>query len=119
MGSAQGLVSVLSVPGLAFGAEARLHVGPVSALAFAPDGTLYSGGWDGHVRASDTPEQSFMPDAARTHFERRSGFAVVQGSFDGGPPVVLALDSRSPVVVLNGRSPFKDVAEDETRVSVY
>ncbi|RKH33381.1 aspartyl protease family protein [Corallococcus sicarius] len=100
VGSAQGLVSVLSVPGLAFGAESRLHVGPVSALAFGPDGTLYSGGWDGHVRVSDTPEQSFKPDVARTHFERRSGFAVVQGSVDGGPPVVLALDSRSPVVVL-------------------
>ncbi|RKH48718.1 aspartyl protease family protein [Corallococcus llansteffanensis] len=100
VGSAQGLVSVLSAPGLAFGAEARLHAGPVSALSFGPDGTLYSGGWDGHVRASDTPEQSFTPDVARTHFERRSGFAVVQGSVDGGPPVVLALDSRSPVVVL-------------------
>ncbi|RYZ34997.1 MAG: hypothetical protein EOO71_37130 [Myxococcaceae bacterium] len=100
VGSAQGLVTVLSAPGLAFGAESRLHVGPVSALAFAQDGTLYSGGWDGHVRASDTPEQSLRPDVARTHFERRGGFAAVQGSIDGGPPVVLALDSRSPVVVL-------------------
>ncbi|WP_457092945.1 L,D-transpeptidase [Microvirga sp. P5_D2] len=36
---------------------------------------------------------------------------------------IIDLHSRvpvgSPVVVLNGRSPFKDVAEDETRVSVY
>ncbi|MCY1030606.1 aspartyl protease family protein [Corallococcus sp. BB11-1] len=100
VGSAQGLVTVLSAPGLTFGAESRLHTGPVSALTFAPDGTLYSGGWDGHVRASETPEQSLRPDVARTHFERRSGFAVVQGSVDGGPPVVLALDSRSPAVVL-------------------
>ncbi|RKH13699.1 hypothetical protein D7X74_21380 [Corallococcus sp. CA047B] len=100
VGSAQGLVTLLSVPGLAFGAESRLHVGPVSALAFAPDGTLYSGGWDGHVRASDTPEQSLRPDVARTHFERRGGFAAVQGSLNGGPPVVLALDSRLPGVVL-------------------
>ncbi|TSC27756.1 WD40 repeat domain-containing protein [Corallococcus sp. Z5C101001] len=100
VGSAQGLVSVLSVPDLAFSAEARLHSGPVSALAFAEDGTLYSGGWDGHVRASDLPVQSLRPDAARTHFERRGGFAALQGRVDGGPPVVLALDSRSPVVVL-------------------
>ncbi|RKG75153.1 aspartyl protease family protein [Corallococcus terminator] len=100
VGSAQGLVTVLSVPGLAFGAESRLHTGPVSALAFAADGTLYSGGWDGHVRTSDTPEQSLRPDVARTHFERRGGFAAVQGSVNGGAPVVLALDSRSPVVVL-------------------
>jgi WD40 repeat protein len=101
VGSAQGLVSVLSAPGLSFGAETRLHVGPVSALAFAADGTLYSGGWDGHVRASATPAQVLRPDTARTHFERRGGFAAVQGRFDSGPPVVLALDSRSPVVVLN------------------
>ncbi|NRD61112.1 aspartyl protease family protein [Corallococcus exiguus] len=100
VGSAQGLVSLLSVPELSFGAEARLHVGPVSALAFAADGTLYSGGWDGHVRASDTPEQVLKPDVARTHFERRGGFAAVQGRVDSGPPVVLALDSRTPVVVL-------------------
>ncbi|MBN9688566.1 MULTISPECIES: WD40 repeat domain-containing protein [unclassified Corallococcus] len=100
VGSAQGLVSLLSVPELSFGAEARLHAGPVSALAFAADGTLYSGGWDGHVRASDTPEQTLKPDVARTHFERRGGFAAVQGRVDSGPPVVLALDSRTPVVVL-------------------
>ncbi|RKG60974.1 hypothetical protein D7X30_08735 [Corallococcus sp. AB011P] len=100
VGSAQGLVSLLSVPELSFGAEARLHVGPVSALAFAADGTLYSGGWDKHVRASDTPEQTLKPDVARTHFERRGGFAAVQGRVDSGPPVVLALDSRTPVVVL-------------------
>ncbi|RKG87528.1 hypothetical protein D7W82_13160 [Corallococcus sp. CA049B] len=100
VGSAQGLVSLLSVPELSFGAEARLHLGPVSALAFAADGTLYSGGWDKHVRASDTPEQALKPDVARTHFERRGGFAAVQGRVDSGPPVVLALDSRTPVVVL-------------------
>jgi WD40 repeat protein len=100
VGSTQGLVSLVSVPELVFAAEARLHSGPVSALAFAADGTLYSGGWDGHVRASDTPEQTARPDAARTHFERRGGFAAVQGRVDSGPPVVLALDSRTPVVVL-------------------
>ncbi|RKI58889.1 hypothetical protein D7X55_26555 [Corallococcus sp. AB049A] len=100
VGSAAGLVSLLSVPQLGFGAEARLHSGPVSALAFAADGTLYSGGWDGHVRASDTPEQALKPDVARTHFERRGGFAAVQGRVDSGPPVVLALDSRTPAVVL-------------------
>ncbi|MGE6756927.1 WD40 repeat domain-containing protein [Corallococcus interemptor] len=100
VGSAAGLVSLLSVPQLGFGAESRLHSGPVSALAFAADGTLYSGGWDGHVRASDTPEQALKPDVARTHFERRGGFAAVQGRVDSGPPVVLALDSRTPAVVL-------------------
>ncbi|NOK13347.1 aspartyl protease family protein [Corallococcus exercitus] len=100
VGSTQGLVSLVSVPALEFAAEARLHTGPVSALAFTADGTLYSGGWDGHVRASDTPEQTARPDVARTHFERRGGFAAVQGRVDGGPPMVLALDSRTPVVVL-------------------
>ncbi|WP_223641831.1 WD40 repeat domain-containing protein [Corallococcus sp. EGB] len=100
VGSAAGLVSLLSVTDLAFGAEARLHTGPVSALAFAADGTLYSGGWDGHVRASDTPEQTQTPGVARTHFERRGGATAVQGRVDSGPPVVLVLDSRTPVVVL-------------------
>ena len=30
----------------------------MSALAFAPDGTLYSGGWDKHVRVWDTREEA-------------------------------------------------------------
>ncbi|MFP2934062.1 WD40 repeat domain-containing protein, partial [Pyxidicoccus sp. 3LG] len=49
-GSLKGLMTVLSVPGLEYASEERGHSGPVSALAFAPDGTLYSGGWDKHVR---------------------------------------------------------------------
>ncbi|MBJ6760116.1 aspartyl protease family protein [Myxococcaceae bacterium JPH2] len=100
MGSAQGLVSVVSVPELTFAAELRAHAGPVSALAFALDGTLYTGGWDKHVRAFRSSEQRVRADHARTRFVRQGGFAVVQGSIQGKAPVALALDARAPAVLL-------------------
>lgn len=51
VGSARGRVAVYSVPELAPVHEVSAHgTAPVSALAFAPDGTLYTGGWDKRVR---------------------------------------------------------------------
>ncbi|MFP2913685.1 WD40 repeat domain-containing protein, partial [Pyxidicoccus sp. 3LFB2] len=60
-GSLKGLMTVLSVPALEYATEERGHQGPVSALAFAPDGTLYSGGWDKHLRAWRTGVEALRP----------------------------------------------------------
>ncbi|MDY7225818.1 WD40 repeat domain-containing protein [Hyalangium rubrum] len=102
VGSARGLVSVFTVPQLSFVFEVRAHNNaPVSALTFAADGTLYTGGWDKHVRVWNTREEALRPDQARVHFERRSGFVVLRGAVNGKAQVSFALDARAPAVILN------------------
>lgn len=103
-GSYKGLLTVLSVPGLEDASEERGHAGPVSAVAFAPDGTLYSGGWDKHVRAWRTGVEALRPGQARVRFERRGGAVVLGGRVNGRAPVSLALDARAPAVVLTSEA---------------
>lgn len=100
-GSTRGLVSIFTVPQLSFVFEARAHAGQVSALAFAADGTLYSGGWDNHVRVWNTREESMRADQARVIFERRGGFSVVRGAVNGKAQASFALDTRAPAIILN------------------
>ncbi|MFY0563647.1 WD40 repeat domain-containing protein [Archangium lansingense] len=99
-GSAQGLLTVLRVGDLGFSSESRPHTDRVSALAFASDGTLYSGSWDKRIRVFDAREEALRREQARVRFERRGGFAVVGGTLNGKSPVAFALDSRAPAVVL-------------------
>jgi WD40 repeat protein len=101
VGSARGLVTVLRVADLGFSFEVRPHQDRVSALAFAADGTLYSGGWDKHIRVFDTREEALRGDQARLRFERRAGHAVVGGTVNGKSPVAFALDARTPAIVLS------------------
>ena len=100
VGSARGLVTTVRVEDLSFSSEARPHTDRVAALAFAQDGTLYSGGWDKRVRVFDTREEALRGDQSRVHFERVGGFAVVSGVVNGKAPVTFALDARSPAIVL-------------------
>jgi WD40 repeat protein len=122
VGSTQGLVTALSVPGLAFGSEVRAHgTEPVSALAFAADGTLYSGGWDRHVRVWSTREEALRGGEARVRFERRGGSAVVRGTVNDRLPLAFALDARVPAILLRTQAATEagiDVAflEDTTTV---
>jgi WD40 repeat protein len=102
VGSARGLVSVFTVPQLRFVFEVRAHNNaPVSALTFAADGTLYSGGWDRYVRAWSSREEALRLDQARVRFERRSGFVVLRGAVNGKAQVTFALDARAPALILN------------------
>ncbi|QSQ20561.1 aspartyl protease family protein [Pyxidicoccus parkwayensis] len=100
VGSLKGLLTVLSAPGLEYASEERGHSALVSAVAFAPDGTLYSGSWDKHVRAWHTGLETVRPGVARVHFERRDGSAVLNGTVGGKAPVSLVLDARVPAIVL-------------------
>ncbi|WP_224248594.1 WD40 repeat domain-containing protein [Hyalangium gracile] len=99
-GSARGLVSIFTLPQLSFIFESRAHMGQVSALAFARDGTLYSGGWDKHVRVWATREEALRTDQARVLFERRGGFTVVRGAVNGKAQVTFAVDTRAPAIIL-------------------
>jgi WD40 repeat protein len=102
VGSARGLVSVFTVPQLSFVFEVRAHNNaPVSALTFAADGTLYSGGWDKHVRAWNSREEALRTDQARVRFERRGGFVVLRGAVNGKAQVTFAVDARAPALMLN------------------
>lgn len=49
-GAASGRLHAASLPGLARAGEVAAHAGEVRGLAFAPDGRLFSGGWDKVVR---------------------------------------------------------------------
>ncbi|WP_434386441.1 WD40 repeat domain-containing protein [Melittangium boletus] len=100
VGGAAGLVTVLRVEDLGFDSESRPHRERVSALAFAPDGTLYSGGWDRHVRVFEPREETARPTEARVRFARVSGQAVVTGLLNGRAPLTFALDARSPAIVI-------------------
>ncbi|ATB45183.1 WD40 repeat domain-containing protein [Corallococcus macrosporus] len=103
-GSYKGLMTVLSAPALAYASEERGHHGPVSALAFAPDGTLYSGGWDKHVRAWRTAVEGLRPGQARMRFERRAGSVVLGGTVNDKAPLSFALDARAPALVLTSEA---------------
>jgi WD40 repeat protein len=111
VGSARGLVTVLRAADLGFSFEARPHADRVSALAFAPDGTLYSGGWDRRIHVFDSREEAPRHDGARVRFERRSGHAVVAGTVNGNAPVAFALDARLPAIVL-GTGAARDAGID-------
>ncbi len=100
VGSAQGLLTALRVSDLGFSFEARPHADRVSALAFAQDGTLYSGGWDKRIRVFDSREEALRREQTRLRFERRGGFAVVGGTVNGKAQVTFALDARTPAIVL-------------------
>ncbi len=100
VGSARGLLTALRVSDLGFSSEARPHTDKVSALAFGPDGTLYSGSWDKRLRVFDSREEASRHGQTRLRFERRGGFAVVGGTVNGKSPVSFALDARAPAIVL-------------------
>ncbi len=104
VGSYKGLVTVLSAPALEYASEERGHVGTVSALAFAPDGTLYSGGWDKHVRAWRTAVEALRPGQARMRFERRAGSVVLGGTVNDKAPLSFALDARAPALVVTSEA---------------
>ncbi len=104
VGSAQGLITVLRAADLGFSSEVRPHADRVSALAFAPDGTLYSGSWDKRIRVFDSREEVLKREQTRLRFERRGGHAVVAGVVNGKSPVTFALDARTPAIVLGSQA---------------
>ncbi len=101
VGSARGRLTVLRAKDLGFVFEVRPHTDRVSALAFAPDGTLYSGGWDKRVRVWDTREEPLRQDQARVPFARREGQTLVLGTVNDRVPLAFVLDARVPAIALN------------------
>lgn len=100
VGSARGLVTVLGWPGLGFLAEARAHADEVRGLAFAPDGTLFSGGWDKQVAAWTMTAEAAPATQTRVHIEAKAGLQLVRGVFDARAAASCTVDARYPGVVV-------------------
>ncbi|MGQ0507775.1 MAG: aspartyl protease family protein [Myxococcaceae bacterium] len=98
-GSARGLITALHFPSLQFASEERLHSDEVRALAFAPNGTLYSGGWDKKIVASSTREETLAPTKIRMRYERQGSTPLVRGTVDGVGGL-FALNGRAPFVLI-------------------
>jgi WD40 repeat protein len=102
VGSTRGLVTVLAWPALAFTAELRAHGDEVRALSFAPDGRLFTGGWDRQLRVFTLTPGSAPSREARVHGETKGGLRQARLVFDGQASATFAVDARVPGVVVTG-----------------
>ncbi len=101
-GSTRGLLVVLAWPGLTHVAEARPHADEVRAVAFAPDGRLFSGGWDKRLVSWRVAEVPGAAKAARVHFEKKGALLLFRGVLNGRASATLTPDARVPAVVVRG-----------------
>jgi WD40 repeat protein len=100
VGSAKGLVTLLSFPALVFQSELRVHGDEVRGLVFADNATLLSGGWDKKIVRLKLEHVSDSDSQARVAFETKNGQQLFRGVVDGAVSVHLAVDARLPVTVL-------------------
>lgn len=102
LGSAKGLVTLVSVPQLHHVAELRAHTDEVRAVAFTPGGALVSGGWDKRLLVFDLAEAATPPREVRTHVTRKSGLVLFRAVLDRAASATVALDTRVPMIVVKG-----------------
>lgn len=101
VGSAQGLVTVLSLPDLHFITEMRAHTDEVRGLAFIGDGTLVTAGWDKrlvHWSVSDAANASQV----RTRVEKKNGLMTFRAVVDQRVSANATIDTRFPLTVMQG-----------------
>ncbi|MFO0594441.1 MAG: WD40 repeat domain-containing protein [Myxococcaceae bacterium] len=97
LGSAKGLVTLVSFPTLSHVAELRAHADEVRALAFTPAGELVSGGWDKRVVLFSVVPLASPGKDVRTHVTRNRGVTSVRAVVEARASASFALDARSPV----------------------
>lgn len=100
LGSARGLLTLVSFPRLEHLAELRAHADEVRGLAFTPAGELVSASWDRRLLVSSVAAAASPPRELRAHFEKRSGQALVRAVLDRAVSVSVALDARAPVLLV-------------------
>lgn len=102
VGSAKGLVTILSLPGLEYFGEARGHSGEVRGLACASDGRVFSGGWDKRVIAwLASVSVHVTSSGARTHIEKRQGSLVFRSILNGRASASTSIDERLQHTVIS------------------
>lgn len=102
VGSARGLITVLALPSLTHVAELRGHADEVRGLAFAPDGTLFSAGWDKRLVTWSLDETSAPSSSIRAHADKKSGLLIFRTVLNGQASANVTVDARLPMTVVQG-----------------
>lgn len=103
VGSAKGLVTLLSWPGLSFLGEVRAHADEVRGLAFiARDGALelVSGGWDKTLAVHRVSDAAEPPRSARLAYTKKNGVVLFRALIDGRALGQVTVDNRVPGLVV-------------------
>lgn len=103
VGSAKGLVTLLSWPGLSFLGEVRPHTDEVRGLAFVQrDGALelVSGGWDKRLAVHRVAPATSPGRTARLAMTKKNGVVLFRALLDGRALGQVTLDNRVPGVVV-------------------
>ena len=106
-GSEHGLLTVLNAADLSFGFDIRAHNDAARELAFADDGTLWSGGWDKTVRSFKIAVEQRQISEVRLHADRKSGLTSIHGIINGKAPLSLTLDERNQLVTISSEAAVK------------
>ena len=100
LGSARGLVTLVSFPQLQHVAELRAHTDEVRAVAFTPKGELVTGSWDKRLHVFAVAESATPSREVRTHVTKKSGVVSFRAVIDRAASATMALDARSPTIVV-------------------
>ena len=102
LGSARGLVTLVSVAQLQHVAELRAHTDEVRAVAFTPGGELVTGSWDKHLLVFNVSNTAVAPREVRTHVTKKNGLVLFRAVIDRAASATVALDTRVPMIVVKG-----------------
>lgn len=102
VGNVKGVVTVLAWPGLAYVSEGRRHEDQVRALAWAPDGRLFSGSWDQKLLVWKLEPGQDCTNETRVRFELKNGLLLFRGALDGRASVAVTPDERLEPLVVRG-----------------
>lgn len=102
LGSARGLITLVSVPELQHVAELRAHTDEVRAVAFTAGGELVSGSWDQRLLVFTVGPAEAPQSEVRTHVTKKSGLVLFRAVVDRAASAAVALDTRVPMIVVKG-----------------
>lgn len=100
VGSAKGLITLVSFPQLEHVAEVRAHTDEVRGLAFTPALELVSASWDRRLVVFGVVDSQSAPREVRAHVTKKNGVVTLRAVFDRAASATLALDARAPVVII-------------------
>ena len=102
LGSAKGLITLVSVPQLQHVAELRAHTDEVRAVAFTPQGELVTGSWDKRLLVFSLADSAQPQRQVRTHVTKKGGQVLFRAVLDRAASATVALDTRVPMIVVKG-----------------
>ncbi|MDP2271557.1 MAG: hypothetical protein Q8K32_12540 [Archangium sp.] len=100
LGSARGLVTLVSVPQLQHVAELRAHTDEVRAVAFTPGGELITGSWDKRLLVFTVGASTVPAREVRTHVTKKNGLVLFRAVLDRAASATVALDGRVPMIIV-------------------